>query len=98
MCVYVMMDMLVLCVCVCVCVCADRPQELIDLIQEANGNRRVTATALNSESSRSHSMFTLYVEKTFEMPGFGQRTVSAKLNLVDLVGALLRYVYMYIYV
>ena len=41
---------------------------------------------MNSESSRSHSIFTMYIE-TAEKTEKGQRIRAGKLNLVDLAGS-----------
>jgi len=55
-------------------------------MDKGNKNRHVGATAMNATSSRSHSIFTLYIE-TSETNG-GQETFKAgKLNLVDLAGS-----------
>ncbi|CEF59819.1 Kinesin, motor domain and P-loop containing nucleoside triphosphate hydrolase domain-containing protein [Strongyloides ratti] len=54
------------------------------LIQQGNSNRHVGATLMNNDSSRSHSIFTLYVE------GINSKTGClrmGKLNLVDLAGS-----------
>ena len=51
-------------------------------------NRVVAATTFNEESSRSHSMMTIYIEKSFQTRVGAEvhdRVVAAKLNLVDLV-------------
>lgn len=50
-------------------------------------NRKTGETAMNKESSRSHSIFTIYVE-TAETDPLGETRVKAgKLNLVDLAGS-----------
>ena len=41
---------------------------------------------MNADSSRSHSLFTIYIE-TGEMIGDEQRIKAGKLNLVDLAGS-----------
>ena len=59
---------------------------LLKAMDKGNKNRHVGATAMNETSSRSHSIFTLYIE-TQETHG-GQETFKAgKLNLVDLAGS-----------
>ena len=59
---------------------------LLEAMSKGNSNRHVGATAMNAESSRSHSIFTIYVE-TSQMRE-GQETFKAgKLNLVDLAGS-----------
>ena len=61
-------------------------QPLLDAIELGNKNRHTGATAMNAESSRSHSIFTLYIESSETING--QETFKAgKLNLVDLAGS-----------
>ena len=48
--------------------------------------RKTAATLMNSESSRSHSIFTIYIE-TAEQSNGKQRIRAGKLNLVDLAGS-----------
>ena len=54
-----------------------------------NANRVVGETAMNATSSRSHSIFTIYVETSEEDPANpGESRIKAgKLNLVDLAGS-----------
>jgi len=47
------------------------------------GNRKVAETNMNKDSSRSHSIFTIYIETSQEYEG-EQRIKAGKLNLVDL--------------
>jgi kinesin family member C1 len=54
------------------------------LIAKAMKNRSTAATKANSQSSRSHSVFRMYIEGT--NPGSGQ-TLKGILNLVDLAGS-----------
>ena len=49
-------------------------------------NRKVAETAMNDKSSRSHSIFTIYVETGANVNG-ELRTKAGKLNLVDLAGS-----------
>lgn len=50
--------------------------------------RKTGATAMNADSSRSHSMFTIYIETASEDPISGKQKIKAgKLNLVDLAGS-----------
>ena len=51
-----------------------------------NGKRVVGATAMNKESSRSHSIFTIYIE-TSEIEKGQELFKAGKLNLVDLAGS-----------
>jgi kinesin family protein 15 len=49
--------------------------------------RRVGATAMNRESSRSHALFTVFVETRRRAPGGAWRRRAAVLHLVDLAGS-----------
>ena len=50
--------------------------------------RKTGATAMNADSSRSHSMFTIYIETAQDDPITGKQKIKAgKLNLVDLAGS-----------
>ena len=63
----------------------------MQLLEQGNTVRRVAATQMNEQSSRSHSCFTIKVEQklTTELQGgvTREQVVSAKLNLVDLAGS-----------
>lgn len=57
------------------------------LMDRGGQNRSVGATLMNADSSRSHSIFTIYVE-TCESSADGSEHIRAgKLNLVDLAGS-----------
>ena len=58
-------------------------QEVFDILDEADKHRITVATAMNPASSRSHSIFSLYI--TAEKPGKKQPLLG-QLNLVDLAG------------
>jgi hypothetical protein len=50
--------------------------------------RKVGETAMNKDSSRSHSIFTIYIETAVDDPITGKQKIKAgKLNLVDLAGS-----------
>ena len=51
-----------------------------------NDKRSVGFTLMNAGSSRSHSLFTLYIEASQSIDGQEQIT-AGKLNLVDLAGS-----------
>jgi hypothetical protein len=56
-------------------------------MDQGTNNRMTGETAMNKESSRSHSIFTIYVE-TMETDEAGNQSIRAgKLNLVDLAGS-----------
>ncbi|KAL4508835.1 hypothetical protein ABPG73_006221 [Tetrahymena malaccensis] len=62
-------------------------KEMENLMYKGNENRSVGATAMNKDSSRSHSIFTIYIE-TSEIDSAGNQHFRAgKLNLVDLAGS-----------
>lgn len=59
-------------------------EEVLDVFTQANKMRKVGATAMNVESSRSHSVFSILVEgknRTSKAVSFG------KLSLIDLAGS-----------
>jgi hypothetical protein len=60
----------------------------IEAYMDHGTNKRMTGeTAMNKESSRSHSIFTIYIE-TSELDAEGEQRIKAgKLNLVDLAGS-----------
>lgn len=64
--------------------------ELIALIQRGNTQRRTTATVMNEYSSRSHSMLTITIEKSYKrkpspdgMVEESTMVVQSQINLVD---------------
>ena len=65
--------------------------EIMKLIEQGNAIRRVAATNMNDQSSRSHSCFTIKVERKIVTElGNGvtrEKSTRAKLNLVDLAGS-----------
>ena len=67
------------------------PEDIMRLIEQGNTVRRVAATNMNEQSSRSHSCFTIKIEQktTTQLEGGKERNqlVKAKLNLVDLAGS-----------
>ena len=61
--------------------------DLENLVDAGVKNRKVGETAMNKDSSRSHSLFCVYVE-TKEDDANGEAMFKAgKLNLVDLAGS-----------
>ncbi|CAI9281723.1 unnamed protein product [Lactuca saligna] len=60
--------------------------DILRLLSRGSANRRVSATNMNRESSRSHSVFTCVIESRWEKDStFNLR--FARLNLVDLAGS-----------
>jgi hypothetical protein len=49
--------------------------------------RAVRATNMNSESSRSHSIFTIYIDSQENDDKGNDKYKASKLNLVDLAGS-----------
>ena len=57
------------------------------VMDRGSQNRSVGATLMNADSSRSHSIFTIFIE-TCEKGEDGEEHIRAgKLNLVDLAGS-----------
>jgi hypothetical protein len=49
--------------------------------------RVVGATNMNKQSSRSHSVFTIYFHEISKTDEGGKKEINAKLNIVDLAGS-----------
>ena len=61
--------------------------EIESYMEHGTNNRMTGETAMNKDSSRSHSIFTIYIE-TMETNAAGEQSIKAgKLNLVDLAGS-----------
>jgi len=61
-------------------------REIEEMMNRGNGLRKTGATAMNDTSSRSHSLFAIYIETAQTLQG-KQRFKAGKLNLVDLAGS-----------
>ncbi|XP_013749346.2 kinesin-like protein KIN-12D [Brassica napus] len=61
-------------------------QDILGLITQGSLNRKVGATNMNRESSRSHSVFTCVIESRWEKDSTTNMRF-ARLNLVDLAGS-----------
>jgi kinesin family member 15 len=59
---------------------------VLQRLRQGARNRHVAATSMNHESSRSHTVFTLYLEST-TMDGELRHTKESRFNLVDLAGS-----------
>lgn len=59
---------------------------LCSWVQQGSSNRKVAATNMNRESSRSHSVFTCVIESRWEKDSTSNLRF-ARLNLVDLAGS-----------
>lgn len=62
-------------------------KEIERLMDMGMNNRTVGETAMNKDSSRSHSIFTIYIEASETDEKGQQRITAGKLNLVDLAGS-----------
>ncbi|PIN14199.1 Kinesin-like protein [Handroanthus impetiginosus] len=60
--------------------------DILQLLSQGSSNRRVAATNMNRESSRSHSVFTCVIESSWEKDSTANFRF-ARLNLVDLAGS-----------
>ena len=61
---------------------------LAAIIEQGNKRRAVAATQMNAESSRSHAVVILYIDREDHATGKRKgRKFSSKLNLVDLAGS-----------
>ncbi|XP_075476802.1 kinesin-like protein KIN-12C isoform X2 [Primulina tabacum] len=60
--------------------------EVLKLLQQGAANRKIAATHMNSESSRSHSVFTCIIESRWEKDSTVHLRFG-RLNLVDLAGS-----------
>lgn len=61
-------------------------EEALSLMFEGEANRAVCEHQLNKASTRSHCVFTIYLESRSRVESEGRTTIS-KLNLVDLAGS-----------
>lgn len=62
----------------------NEPQDILALIEQGNERRVMAETSANKFSSRSHAIFTIYLEKLVENKN---EIISGKLALVDLAGS-----------
>ncbi|KAG8368314.1 hypothetical protein BUALT_Bualt15G0032700 [Buddleja alternifolia] len=60
--------------------------DILQLLTQGSANRKVAATNMNRESSRSHSVFTCVIESSWEKDSTTNFRF-ARLNLVDLAGS-----------
>ena len=61
--------------------------QIEEFMEKGNAMRKTGETAMNLTSSRSHSIFTIYVETAEKDEQGDQRIKAGKLNLVDLAGS-----------
>ncbi|KAG0628802.1 hypothetical protein M758_1G054100 [Ceratodon purpureus] len=63
-------------------------EDVTRLLIRGLANRRVSSTAMNNESSRSHSVFTFVIESRSKSAAEGASSVrTSRMNLVDLAGS-----------
>ena len=62
--------------------------DMIEVMQEGVRNRRVAAHELNKDSSRSHSMFTVFLDiETIDLVDGFRSKKFGKIHFVDLAGS-----------
>lgn len=61
--------------------------EMLKWMNKGDKQRHVGATAMNQDSSRSHSIFTVYLEIEEKVDTKNSKIKAGKLNLVDLAGS-----------
>ncbi|KAG9459911.1 hypothetical protein H6P81_004419 [Aristolochia fimbriata] len=61
-------------------------QDVVKILLQGAANRKMAATCMNSESSRSHSVFTCVIESQWEKDSMTHFRFG-RLNLVDLAGS-----------
>ena len=62
-------------------------EDLMKVFQRGTKNRKVSATAMNAESSRSHMVATIFLTKHTTGVTGCKRSVTSQINLVDLAGS-----------
>ena len=68
-------------------VVVENEADLNKLLDQGQASRTVAATAMNAESSRSHSIFTVIIEASSVGEDGREMFRAGKLNLVDLAGS-----------
>ncbi|CAM0872560.1 unnamed protein product [Alopecurus aequalis] len=63
------------------------PGEIYRLLEQGSARRRTADTALNKQSSRSHSVFSIYIHVKATTIGNQELIKCGRLNLVDLAGS-----------
>jgi hypothetical protein len=61
-------------------------KDLMEVLNKGKANRHVGATAMNKESSRSHSVFTLQLESKHKRDGI-INILSSRFHIIDLAGS-----------
>ncbi|KAM4660117.1 chromosome-associated kinesin KIF4A isoform 2-T5 [Amazona ochrocephala] len=60
-------------------------QEMVFCLEQGNNSRTVASTAMNSQSSRSHAIFTIFIDQ--KKKSDKDSSFHSKLHLVDLAGS-----------
>uniref|UniRef100_A0A7E4ZQY5 Kinesin motor domain-containing protein n=1 Tax=Panagrellus redivivus TaxID=6233 RepID=A0A7E4ZQY5_PANRE len=69
------------------------PAEMLEALKDGSVNRSVAATKMNSDSSRSHAIFTVYIRQKRQIPPESPdaptdfEILNAKFHFVDLAGS-----------
>ncbi|EDV21150.1 uncharacterized protein TRIADDRAFT_30839 [Trichoplax adhaerens] len=66
--------------------CITSEEEALNLLFEGETNRVIASHALNKSSSRSHCIFTVYIESRSRVDSMA-KVISSKLHFVDLAGS-----------
>lgn len=61
-------------------------KEAMGILMKGVKNRKISATSMNSESSRSHTIFTIYIESELN-EGESIKMRRSKVHIVDLAGS-----------
>ncbi|KAJ1555029.1 Kinesin-like protein kif9, partial [Cladochytrium tenue] len=65
---------------------ANSEEEALNLLFEGETNRSIAEHQMNKSSTRSHCIFTMYLESRSRVES-SEKVISSKLNLVDLAGS-----------
>ncbi|KAJ3332232.1 Kinesin-like protein kif9 [Blyttiomyces sp. JEL0837] len=65
---------------------ANNEEEALNLLFEGETNRSIAEHQMNKSSTRSHCIFTVYLESRSRVES-SEKVISSKLNLVDLAGS-----------
>lgn len=62
-------------------------EKVIQIMNTGENNRMIAETKLNEKSSRSHTIFKIFIEFTRKDDGDKEKRFSSQLNLIDLAGS-----------
>ena len=71
-------------------VCVSKEEEIFNLMERGANNRSIASTDMNERSSRSHTIFQMFIEQEAINPTNPEDAAVkvSKLNLVDLAGSV----------